>query len=72
MRWLFDDAGSCAFTRYVERMLMGKALAEARSPLGEVLMSLTRQVFALEVEIAARRAGWCPELKGPPTDTDDP
>lgn len=56
VRWFYSEAGSEAFIAFACRLFDGSDAA------------LSRAIFALQVEIAARKAGWCPELDSPEND----
>lgn len=55
-KWFFSEGGAEAFMPFLFQMRRGP----------EELKPLAREVFALQVEIAARKAGWCPELPAQP------
>jgi hypothetical protein len=55
VRWLYSPTGAEAFIDFAVRMEM----------MPERALPLVREIFRLHCEIAARRAGWCPELDAP-------
>lgn len=59
VKWLYSEEGAAAYVRFVERMLDNSLPFE-----------MARMGFRLEVEIAARKEGWCPELPAQPRHAD--
>lgn len=56
IRWLYSEEGSLAFFAFATR-------SETAPP---ELRGLVWDIFLLQCEIAARKAGWCPELEPQP------
>lgn len=59
-KWFYSEQGAVPFIKFAFRMFYGP----------ECLRPLAREAFSLEVEIAARQAGWCPEPDAPPLHAD--
>jgi hypothetical protein len=55
VKWLYSPSGAEAFIDFAIRMEM----------MPESAHHLVREIFQLRCEIAARQAGWCPELETP-------
>ncbi len=62
-RWLLGDEGFAAFVRLVDRLHAARNLSAT-----SLRKRLPVEIFRLEVEIAARRSGVCPELEAVPLD----
>ncbi len=54
--WLYGDEGAEPLLTFASRM----------ETASEDLKPLVRDIFQLQCEIAARKAGWCPELEPQP------